>query len=78
MAYICYGSETQDNFYASPKSRRMRCAGHVARMTWEMRAEFWSGNLMGRDIGVDERISIKMDLGGNRLGRCGLDSSGSG
>jgi len=49
------------------KSRRMRGAGHVARIGMgESCTEFWWGNLRERDHwrdpGVDGRINIKMDL----------------
>jgi hypothetical protein len=46
-----------------------------------MCTNFWLENLKGRDhfevIGVDERIILEWILG-NRVGRCGLDASGSG
>jgi hypothetical protein len=64
------------------KSRRMRWAGHVARMgRGEVRTGFWWGNLKERDRlgnpGVDGRIILgwifrKWDL------VCGLDRAGSG
>jgi hypothetical protein len=49
------------------KSRRMRWAGHVARMgKGEAGAGFWLGNLRDRDyledVGVDERITLKWIL----------------
>jgi hypothetical protein len=43
--------------------------------------KFWSGNLKGRnhleDLGVDGRILLEW-IFGNRVGGCGMDSSGSG
>jgi hypothetical protein len=42
---------------------------------------FWLGNLKGRDHskdpGIDRRIILEWILG-NRVGRCGLEASGSG
>ena len=56
--------------YSSPdiiyviKSRRLRWAGHVARMgTGEVHAEFWRGHLKAvdhlKDPGIDGRIILK-------------------
>jgi hypothetical protein len=78
-----------DNLYSSPniitmiKSRRMRWAGHVARMGTKMNAY---GILVGKPEGkkplgrsrhrwVD---IIKIDLKRDRMGWCGLDQSGPG
>jgi hypothetical protein len=57
------------DLYSSPnivrviKSRRMRWAGHVARMEGETYTGFWWGNLRERDRlrdqGVDGRIILK-------------------
>jgi hypothetical protein len=48
------------------KSRRMRFAGHVARLVrWKMRTKLWFGSLKGReqseDQGVDGRIILECD-----------------
>jgi len=62
-------NEELNDLYCSPDivlaiiSRRMRWAGHVARMgRGEAYAEFWSGNLRERDHledpGVDGRIVL--------------------
>jgi len=55
--------------YASPDiiretmSKKMRWAGHVARMGREMHTRFWSVNLKGRnyseDLGVDAKIVLE-------------------
>jgi len=60
------------NLYTSPniirviKSRRMRCAGHVALMG-EMHTIFWLGNVKGRDLfedlSVDGKITLEWILG---------------
>jgi hypothetical protein len=46
-----------------------------------MHTRFWSENLKGRDcledLGIDGKI-LEWILGKIRVGRCGLDSSGSG
>jgi hypothetical protein len=76
------------NLYSSPntvrviKSRRMRWAGHVARME-EGRGVYrvWFGGPKGRDhgedLGVGGRIPLRWTLG--RYGSMGeLDSAGSG
>jgi len=81
-------NEELHNLYASPnivreiKTRRMRCARHVARMgRWEMHTKFCSLRLLGRDqsevLGVAGRIILEW-LSGNREGKCALGSSGSG
>jgi hypothetical protein len=37
----------------------MKLAGHAARRgRGEMHPKFWLENLMGRDIGVDEKITL--------------------
>jgi hypothetical protein len=65
------------------KSRRMKWAGHVARMG-EKRNEyrFLVGKSEGkRPLGRPRRRwmdNIKMDLARGGMGRCGLDWSGSG
>jgi hypothetical protein len=62
------------------KARRMKWAGHVARMG-EVRGAY--NILVGRpegrreDLGVDGRITLRWILG-NRVWGCGLDSFGSG
>ena len=65
---ITYNEELND-LYSSPnivrliKSRRMRWAGHVARMEGEACTRFWWGNLRERDHwgdqDVDERIMLR-------------------
>jgi len=63
-------NEKVNDLYSSPnivrviKSRKMRWAGHVARMgTGEAYTEFWWGNLRERDHleepGVDGRIILR-------------------
>jgi hypothetical protein len=81
-------NEELHNLYCSEnnirviKSRRMRSAGHVARMG-EMRnaTQFLLGSLKGRylseDLGVDVRIILKWILRKSVWGYR-LDSSGSG
>jgi hypothetical protein len=76
------------DLYSSPNifrlitSRRMRWAGHVARMgRGEMFAGFWLGGLKLRDhwedLGVGGRITLRWTLGSrDRWGE--LDSAGSG
>jgi hypothetical protein len=59
------------------KSKRMRWAGHVARMGWkEACIEFWWGNLGERDHlgdpGVDGRVILYGSSGSGMLGY-GLD-----
>jgi hypothetical protein len=81
-------SEELHNLYLSPgiirqiKSRRIRWAGHVARMGEErnvyrllMRNSGGGDHL--EDQGVDGRIGSKWILGRLATG-CGLDSTGSG
>jgi len=58
------------------KSRRMRWAGHVARMgRGEVYTGFWCGNLRERDHledpGLDGRINTHMDL--HEVGCDGMD-----
>jgi hypothetical protein len=58
----------------------MRLLEHVARMGEKKNAlEVLAGNLKGRGrleyLGVDGRIILKLILK-NRMGECGLDSSG--
>jgi len=64
----------------------MRCAGHVARVG-EMNMKFRSENLKGRERERERSLEgtlcrgkgyLRMDLRNNRLGRCGLDASGTG
>jgi hypothetical protein len=65
-------NEELHNLYPSPniirviKSRRMRWAGHVARIG-EMHTKFWFGSLKGRDnskdLGVDGRVILKWIFG---------------
>jgi hypothetical protein len=47
----------------------------------KVHTEFWLENLMGRnhteDLGEDGEIILEIILG-NRVGRCGVDVSGSG
>jgi hypothetical protein len=47
-----------------------------------MRTQFWSENLKGRDnsedLSVDGKITLDWIFREIRVGRCGLDSSGSG
>ena len=58
------------------KSRRMRCAGHVARMEDRRSAyRVTVGELMERDLGVDGTIILKWIFG---MRRPGLDWSGWG
>jgi hypothetical protein len=75
------------SLYSSPnivrmiKSRRMRGAGHVARMKGEVFAGFWLGGLKERDhwedLGVSGRITLRWTLRSRDLwGE--LDSAGSG
>jgi hypothetical protein len=61
------------SLYSSPnivrviKSRRMRWAGHVARMEGVVFTRFWLGGPKERnyweDIGVDNRITLTWTLG---------------
>jgi hypothetical protein len=82
-------SEELHNLYSSPdiirqvKSRRMRRAGHVARMGEERKVyKCLVGNPEGnRPPGRPRRRlenGIRMDLSGIGLEGCGLDSTGSG
>jgi hypothetical protein len=68
--WIKLHNEKFNNLYSSPdiirviNSRRMRWAGHVARMgRGEVHTKFWCGNLRERDLledpGVDWRIILK-------------------
>jgi len=68
--------------YASPKiiqvrkSRRIRSAGHVARMEETKNAyNDFVGNLKERDPLAGN--NIRRYLKGDRVGQCGLDASGS-
>jgi hypothetical protein len=71
--WIRLHNEEHYDLYSSPntirviKSRRMRWAGHVARMgRGEVHTGFWWGDLRGRDhledLGVDGRIKLNLDL----------------
>jgi hypothetical protein len=81
-------NEKLRNLYASPniikviKSIRMKWAGHVACMGTISNADnILVGNLKGRDHSECLRVDWKEILYrifGNRVGRCGLDASGSG
>jgi hypothetical protein len=78
-------NEELHGLYSSPsivrviKARRMRWAGHVARMG-EVRGAY--NILVGRPDGRRPRCrwedNIKMDLTENKVWGCGLDSLGSG
>jgi hypothetical protein len=81
-------SEQLRNLYSFPniirqiKSRRMRWAGHVARMGEERKVyKVLVGKLAGKrpleDRGVGGRMGSELMLG-RLAGRCGLDSTGSG
>ena len=81
-------TEDLNNMYCSPiivgeiKSRRMRWAGHVARIAEvEAFTEFGWGDLWERDHlgdpGIDGRIILRWLSGSEMLGY-GLDRSGSG
>jgi hypothetical protein len=76
------------NLYISPniirviKSRRMGWAGHVSctgqtRNMYIILIRKPEGRDHLEDLGVDGKIILECILG-NRVGRCGLDSSGSG
>jgi hypothetical protein len=76
------------NLYSSPditrqiKSRRMRWAGHVARMgegrnVYRVLMEKPEGKNHSEDQTVDGRMGSKWTLG-RLVGRCGVDSPGSG
>jgi hypothetical protein len=81
-------NEELDNLDSSPnvirviKSGRMRWAGHVACMGGFINAyKILVGNLKGREL--EKRScrwddNIRIDLGGNRMVRCGLDACCSG
>jgi hypothetical protein len=85
----CLYDDELNDLYSSPsivrviKSRRMRWAGHVARMG---RGEACTGFFMGkpegkRPLGRPRRIwedNIKMNLQEVGCGGCGLDRAGSG
>jgi hypothetical protein len=81
-------SEELHNLYSSPdiirqvKSRRMRWAGHVARMRGERCVQGFGGKPEGkRPLGRPRRRwedGIRMDLREIGLGGWGLDSTGSG
>jgi hypothetical protein len=82
-------NEELHNLYSSPdiirqvKSRRMKWAGHVARMGVERKVyKVWVGKPEGkRPPGRPRRRwedGIRMDLREIGLGVCGLDSTGSG
>jgi hypothetical protein len=82
-------NEELRDLYSSPsiiriiKSRRMRWAGHVARMGKKRDAyRLLVGKPEGkRPLGRPRRRwvdNIRMDLGRGGMGRCGLDWSGSG
>jgi hypothetical protein len=64
------------------KSRRLRWAGHVARMGEEKTCTgFWWESLKGKSLERPRRRwedGIKMDLSEIGLGGCGVDSPGSG
>jgi hypothetical protein len=76
------------NLYSSPdnirqmKSRRMRWAGHVARMgegrnVYRVLVRKPEGKDHLKDKGVDGRMGSKWTLG-RLVGGCGVDSCGSG
>jgi hypothetical protein len=82
-------NEELHNLYSSPdfirqiKSRQMRWAGHVERMGDERKLyKVLVGKPEGkRPLGRPRRRwedEIRMDLGGDWLGECGLHSTGSG
>jgi hypothetical protein len=82
-------SEELHNLYSTPdiirqvKSRRMRWAGHVARMGEESKVyNVLVGKPEGkRPLGRPRHRwedGVRMDLGEIGLGGCGLDSTGSG
>ena len=61
------------------KSRRMRLAGHVARMEGEVCTRFWWGNLRERDHWVDQDVDRRIILRGifrKWEGDWGLDGVG--
>ena len=65
MNYRLLRYKADDNIFRVIKSRRMRWAGHVARMGGQERCilGFWWGNLRERDHlgdpGVDERMILR-------------------
>jgi hypothetical protein len=75
-------NEELHNLISLGKSRRMRWAGHVARMGEERKVyKVLVGKPEGkRPLGRSRRrweYGIRMDLGEIGLGGCGLDSTGS-
>jgi hypothetical protein len=80
---LCSTNEELHNLYSSPsiirmiKSRRMRWAGHVARMGAKSAYRILVGMPEGkRPLGIPRRRwvdNIKMDLRGDRMGWYGLD-----
>jgi len=59
--------------------RRMNWVGHVAcRGRWEIRTKFWYESLKGREIWRHRRRKEDKNITDLKVGRCGLDSSGSG
>jgi hypothetical protein len=72
------------NLYSTPsiiriiKPRRMRWAGHVARMRRSGMHIDIGGKVTWKDQGVGGWTIFKWILLRDRMGRCGLDRSGSG
>jgi hypothetical protein len=81
-------NEELHNLYSFPdiirqvKSRRIRWAGHVARMGEERKCtRFWWESPKERDHWEDQGVGGMMGsewILGKLLGKCGLDSTGSG